>query len=48
MARAKIFGGQIRNKECPKALRVYSPSDPVSFQSWCSSDMSLCKCTSWS
>jgi hypothetical protein len=28
MARAKnIFGGRIRNKECPKALGVYSPSD---------------------
>jgi hypothetical protein len=33
MARAKnIFGGRIRNKECPKALGVYSPSDPVSFR----------------
>jgi hypothetical protein len=32
MARAKnIFAGQIRNKECPKALGVYSPSDPVNF-----------------
>jgi hypothetical protein len=31
MARAKnIFGGQIRNRECPKALEVYSPSDLVS------------------
>jgi hypothetical protein len=31
MARAKnIFGGQIRNRECPKILGVYSPSDPVS------------------
>jgi hypothetical protein len=29
--RAKnIFGGRIRNKECPKALGVYNPSDPVS------------------
>jgi hypothetical protein len=31
MAHTKnIFGGQIRNRECPKALGVYSPSDPVS------------------
>jgi hypothetical protein len=31
MAHAKnIFGGQIRNKECPKALGIYSPADPVS------------------
>jgi hypothetical protein len=29
MARAKkIFGGRIRNKECPKALGIYSPADP--------------------
>jgi hypothetical protein len=35
IARAKnIFGGQIRNKECPKALGLYSPSDPVSFRPW--------------
>jgi hypothetical protein len=34
MARAKnIFGGRIRNRECPKALEVYSPSDPVSHRS---------------
>jgi hypothetical protein len=33
MAHAKnIFGGQIRNRECPKALGVYSPSDPVSLR----------------
>jgi hypothetical protein len=32
MACAKnIFDERIRNKECPKALGVYSPSDPVSF-----------------
>jgi hypothetical protein len=38
MARVKnIFGGQIRNKECPKVLGVYSPSDPVSFRPWHSS-----------
>jgi hypothetical protein len=31
MARANnIFGGWIRNRECPKALGVYSPSDPES------------------
>jgi hypothetical protein len=30
MARAKsIFCGGIRNRECPKALGIYSPSDPV-------------------
>jgi hypothetical protein len=29
-ARAKnISGGRIRNRECPKALGIYSPSDPV-------------------
>jgi hypothetical protein len=29
-ARAKsIFGGRIRNRECPKALGIYNPSDPV-------------------
>jgi hypothetical protein len=29
IARAKkIFGGRIRNKECPKALGIYSPADP--------------------
>jgi hypothetical protein len=33
MARAKnIFGGRIRNSECPKALGVYSLSDPVSLR----------------
>jgi hypothetical protein len=33
MARAKnIFDGQIRNRECPNALGVYSPSDPVSLR----------------
>jgi hypothetical protein len=25
-----IFGGRIRNRECPKAIGVYNPSDPVS------------------
>jgi hypothetical protein len=30
MARAKnIFGGWIRNWECPKALGIYNPSDLV-------------------
>jgi hypothetical protein len=30
MARAKnIFGGRICNRECPKALGIYSLSDPV-------------------
>jgi hypothetical protein len=33
IARAKnIFGGRIRNKECPKALGIYSPADPVSLR----------------
>jgi hypothetical protein len=33
IARAKnIFGGQIRNKECPKALGIYNPADSVSLQ----------------
>jgi hypothetical protein len=42
MARAKnIFGGRIRNKECPKALGVYNPSDLCT--SCCSSDLSLCE-----
>jgi hypothetical protein len=32
-ARVKnIFGGRIRNRECPKALRVYQPLDAVSFR----------------
>jgi hypothetical protein len=31
IARSKnIFGGRIRNKECPKALGIYSPADLVS------------------
>jgi hypothetical protein len=47
MAHVKnIFGGRIRNKECPKELGVYSPSDPVSFDRCCSSDLSFCECTS--
>jgi hypothetical protein len=30
MAHTKnIFGGWIRNRECPKALGVYSLSDPI-------------------
>jgi hypothetical protein len=33
IAHAKnIFGGRIRNKEFPKALRIYSPADPVSLR----------------
>jgi hypothetical protein len=27
-----IFGRRIRNKECPKALGIYSPTDPVSLR----------------
>jgi hypothetical protein len=35
MARVKnIYNSQIRNKECPKELGVYSPSDSLSFGSW--------------
>jgi hypothetical protein len=35
IARAKnIFGGRIRNEECPKALGIYNPADPVSFRPW--------------
>jgi hypothetical protein len=48
MARAKnIFGGRIRNKECPKALGVYSPSNPVSFQPRHFSNLGLCEYASW-
>jgi hypothetical protein len=48
MARVKnIFGGRIHNKECPKALGVYSPSDPLSFQPWPFSNLDLCEYTSW-
>jgi hypothetical protein len=33
IARTKnIFGGRIHNKECPKALGIYSPADPVSLR----------------
>jgi hypothetical protein len=39
MAHAKsIFGGWITYSECPKALGVYSPSDPVSLRPWCFND----------
>jgi hypothetical protein len=27
-----IFGRRIRNKECPKALGIYSPADPVNLR----------------
>jgi hypothetical protein len=27
------LGGRIRNKECPKALGIYNPADPVSLRS---------------
>jgi hypothetical protein len=34
-ARVKnIFGGQIRNRKCPKAVGVYHPSDAVSLRPW--------------
>jgi hypothetical protein len=48
MARAKnTFGRRIRNKECPKALGLYSPSDPVSFRPWHFSNLGFCEYTSW-
>jgi hypothetical protein len=48
ITRAKnIFGGRIRNKECPKDLRVYSPSDPVSFRPWHYSNLRFFEYTSW-
>jgi hypothetical protein len=48
IARAKnIFGGQIRNKECPKGLGLYSPSNPVSFRPWPFSNLRLFEYTSW-
>jgi hypothetical protein len=35
IAREKnIFGGRIRNKECPKALGIYSLADPVGLRPW--------------
>jgi hypothetical protein len=48
MARAKnIFGGRIHNKECPKELGVYNPSDLVSFQPWHFSNLIFFEYTSW-
>jgi hypothetical protein len=48
IAHAKnIFYGRIRNKECPKALGLYSPSDPVSFRSWPFSNLRFFEYTSW-
>jgi hypothetical protein len=48
IAHAKnIFDGRIRNKECPKALGVCSPSDPVSFRPWPFSNLKLFEYTSW-
>jgi hypothetical protein len=41
-ARVKnIFDGRIRNRECPKALGVYRPSDAVSLRPWFSSSLDL-------
>jgi hypothetical protein len=35
IARAEnIFSGRIRNKDCPKALGIYSPANPVSLRPW--------------
>jgi hypothetical protein len=48
IARAKnIFGGRIRNKECPKALGKYSPADPVSFRPWSFFKLKFFDYTSW-
>jgi hypothetical protein len=36
MAHVKsIFSGRICSRECPKALGVYSPSNPVSLRPLC-------------
>jgi hypothetical protein len=29
-----MFGGRIRNRECPKALEMYHPSYPISLRPW--------------
>jgi hypothetical protein len=42
-----IFGGRIRNKERPKVLGVYNPSDPVSFRPWPFSNLRFFEYTSW-
>jgi hypothetical protein len=48
IARAKnIFGGRIRNKECPKALGIYNPADLVSFQPWSFINQRFFEYTSW-
>jgi hypothetical protein len=48
IARAKnIFGGQIHNKEYPKALGIYSPTDPVSVRPWSFFNLNLFEYTSW-
>jgi hypothetical protein len=48
IARAKsIFGGRIRNKECPKALGIYSPADPVNFRPWPFFNLKFFEYTSW-
>jgi hypothetical protein len=48
IARTKnIFGMRIRNKECPKALGIYSPADPVSFRPWSFFYLMLFEYTSW-
>jgi hypothetical protein len=36
-----IFNGCIRNRECPKVLGVYRPSDAVSFRSQFPSSLEL-------
>jgi hypothetical protein len=41
-ARVKnIFGGRIRNRECPKALGVYHPFDVVGLRPWFASRIGL-------
>jgi hypothetical protein len=48
IARAKnIFGRRIRNKECPKALGMYNPSDLVSFRLWPSFKLRFFEYTPW-
>jgi hypothetical protein len=48
IAHAKnIFSGRIRNKECPKALGIYIPADPVSFRPCPFFNVRFFECTSW-
>jgi hypothetical protein len=48
IARAKnIFGGRIRNMECPKVLGIYNTADPVSFRHWFFFNLKFFEYTSW-